>query len=89
MVMVWMGLFVFLRTLGAFLEDTLHEERWRLIDLWNNLYLCGLSCLGADHSTIRPGPQPAYGEGWLVVCGACVACLLYLRRRVEAVEIVS
>ena len=60
MVMVWMGLFVFLRMLGAWLTEALKDERWRLIDLWNNLYLCGLSCLGAEHETVRPAPQPAY-----------------------------
>jgi ABC-type transport system involved in multi-copper enzyme maturation permease subunit len=90
MVMVWMGVFVLLRLLAAFLVDGLRlTERWRLIDLWNNLYLCGLSCLGADHDTVRPTPQPEYWEAWAVIAGVCVACLLYLRRRIQAVEIVS
>jgi ABC-2 type transport system permease protein len=89
LVMVWMGLFVFLRTLGAWLVDALKDERWRLIDLWNDLYLCGLWCLQADHATIRPQPQPSFGQAWLAVGAVCIACLLYLRRRVEAVEIVS
>jgi ABC-2 type transport system permease protein len=89
MVMVWMGLFVFLRMLGAWLTESLKDERWRLIDLWNDLYLCGLWCLGAEHETIRPAPQPAYSDAWLVVGGLCAACLLYLRKRVQAVEIVS
>jgi hypothetical protein len=89
MVMVWMGLFVLLRLLGAWLTDVMKDERWRLIDLWNNLYLCGLSCLGAEHGSIRPQPQPPYAEAWLVVGGVCAACLLYLRKRIQAVEIVS
>jgi ABC-type transport system involved in multi-copper enzyme maturation permease subunit len=89
MVMVWMGMFVLLRMLGAWLVDALRDERWRLIDLWNDLYLCGLWCLQADHATIRPQPQPNYGEAWLAIGAICVACLLYLRRRIEAVEIVS
>jgi len=90
MVMVWMGLFVFMRMLSAWLVDGLKfDERWRLVDLWNNLYLCGLSCLQADHSTVRPPPQPEYWEAWAAVAAVCAACLLYLRRRIHAVEIVQ
>ena len=89
MVMVWMGLFVFLRMLGAWLTEALKDERWRLIDLWNDLYLCGLWCLQAEHDTIRPTPQPAFGDAWLVVGGVCAAGVLYLRRRVQAVEVVQ
>ena len=90
MVMVWMGLFVLLRMLGAWLVDGLKDERWRLIDLWNNLYLCGLWCLGADHDD----DPPAAAAGVLARRGSwsaavCAACLLYLRRRIQAVEIVQ
>jgi ABC-type transport system involved in multi-copper enzyme maturation permease subunit len=88
MVMIWMGLFVFLKMLGEQLGREL-DPRWRLIDLWNSLYLCGLSCLQADHDTIRPSPQPEYWEAWVMVTGVCVACLLYLRRRVQAVEVIQ
>jgi len=59
------------------------------VDLWNNLYLCGLSCLQADHSTVRPPQQPEYWEAWAAVAAVCAACLLYLRRRIHAVEIVQ
>ncbi len=88
MVMIWMGLFVFLRMLGDQLGREL-DPRWRLIDLWNSLYLCGLSCLGADPTTIRPTPQPEYWEAWVMVGAVCGVCLLYLRRRVQAVEIIQ
>jgi ABC-type transport system involved in multi-copper enzyme maturation permease subunit len=88
MVMIWMGLFVFLKMLGEQLGREL-DPRWRLIDLWNSLYLCGLSCLQADHDTIRPSPQPDYWEAWVMVTGVCVACVLYLRRRVQAVEVIQ
>jgi ABC-type transport system involved in multi-copper enzyme maturation permease subunit len=90
MVMVWMGLFVFLRMLAKWLVDGLKfDESWRLVDVWNSLYLCGMWCLGADHATILPSPQPAYWEAWLALAAVCGACLLYLRNRVQAVEIVS
>jgi hypothetical protein len=90
MVMVWMGVFGLLRLLAHFLVDGQHyDPRWRLLDLWNDLYLVGLWCLGTDPATIRPQPMPTFGEAALVVGGVCVACLLYLRRRIQAVEIVS
>ena len=88
--MVWMGLFVLLRLISRFLvEGLLFDETWRLLDLWNDLYLCGMSCLGADHATIKPLRQPEYWQAWAAVGGVCAACLLYLRKRVQAVEIVS
>jgi len=89
--MVWMGLFVFLRMLSTWLVDRnalALDPRWRLIDLWNDLYLCGLWCLGADPATIRPQPQPEFWEAFAAVGAVCAACLLYLRKRVQAVEIV-
>lgn len=90
LVMVWMGLFVLLRLFAHLLVDELRfDPRWRLIDLWNDLYLVGLWCLRVDPGTIRPQPMPAFGEAALVVGGVCVASLLYLRKRVQAVEIVS
>ncbi len=87
--MVWMGLFALIPRLVPALIDATQDERWRLLDLWNNLYLCGLSCLGADHTTVRPLPQPEYWQAWLVVGTVAAACGLYLWRRIQAVEIVS
>ncbi|QJW93990.1 ABC transporter permease subunit [Frigoriglobus tundricola] len=87
--MIWMGLFALLPMLAGWLVDSTKDERWRLIDLWNNLYLCGLSGLRADPATVRPQPQPEYWEAWLAVAGVVGACVLYLRRRIQAVEIVS
>jgi ABC-2 type transport system permease protein len=90
LVMVWMGLFALLRMLAGWLVDGLKvDERWRLIDLWNDLYLLGLWFLGAERSTIRPVEQPAFWEAAAVVTGVCVLCLLYLRKRVQAVDVVS
>ena len=87
--MVWMGLFALLPMLSAWLVDATKDERWRLIDLWNDLYLCGLSCLGADHTTVRPQPQPEYWQAWVALGVVVGVCVLYLRRRIQAVEIVS
>ncbi|MBX9622877.1 MAG: ABC transporter permease subunit [Gemmataceae bacterium] len=90
MVMAWVGPFVLLRMIAEWVVDGLkYDPRWRLIDLWNDLYLCGLWCLGADPRTIRPPAQPDVWEAALVVAGVCGGCLLYLRRRVQAVEIVQ
>ena len=89
LVMVWMGVFALMPMLAGWLVDATKDERWRLIDLWNSLYLCGLWCLQADPATIRPQPQPSYGEAWLAVGAVLAACLLYLRRRIQAVEIVG
>lgn len=89
MAMIWMGLFVLLPMLSRWLVETFKDERWRLFDLWNNLYLCGLFCLNADPATIRPQPQPAYWEAWLATAAVVAACVLYLRKRIQAVEIVQ
>jgi len=90
MVMLWMGLFVFARLMAAWLVDGLKfDERWRLIDLWNDLYLLGLWCLQADPETIRPQPQPTFADAAIAVGIVCSACLLYLRKRVQAVDIVK
>jgi ABC-type transport system involved in multi-copper enzyme maturation permease subunit len=90
MVMVWMGVFVLLRLFAVVLVDGLKlDPRWRLIDLWNDLYLLGLWCLQVDPATIRPQPMPEVGGAALVVAGVCAASLLYLRKRVQAVEVVQ
>lgn len=88
--MVWAGVFVLLRLIAMWMVDgQRYDPRWRLIDLWNDLYLCGLWCLGVPADGIRPPDQPAYWQAAAVVAGVCGGCLLYLRRRVQAVEIVS
>jgi ABC-type transport system involved in multi-copper enzyme maturation permease subunit len=90
LVLVWMGVFVYPQLLSTLLVDGLNfPDEWRLIDLWNNLYLCGLWCLQADPATIRPPGQPEFWQAGLVVAGVCAASLFYLRRRVQAVEIVT
>jgi ABC-2 type transport system permease protein len=90
LIMVWTGVFVLGRALPAFLVDGENfDPRWRLLDLWNDLYLVGLWCLGADPYTIRPPNQPEFWQA-AAVCGVvCIGCMMYLRKRVQAVEIVQ
>jgi hypothetical protein len=89
MIMVWTTVFLFLRLLANVLVDGLqYHERWRLIDLWNDLRLVGYSCLGIEHRRISPAPQPATVEAALVLGAVSLLCLIYLNRRTRAVEIV-
>ena len=90
MIMVWTALFLFARLLGELLVFGLHmNPRWRLIDLWNDMYLVGNWCLRMPHYTIRPSPQPQSWEAAVTLAGVCVACVVYLNRRIQAVEVVS
>ena len=88
LVMVWAGLFVLARGLAAFLVDGRRlDPRWRLIDLWHDLYLCGRWLLAVPTDPKAPAEPPvALAAG--VVAAVAAACLLYLWRRIEAVEIV-
>jgi ABC-type transport system involved in multi-copper enzyme maturation permease subunit len=89
MIMAWTTLFVLLRLLSAALVDGLHySPRWRLLDLWNNLFLVGNVCLGVPLHTVRPAPQPDVVEAALVLTGGCLLCLSYLNLRIRAVEVV-
>lgn len=89
LIMVWASVFFFCRLLGAALVDGLHyDPRWRLIDLWNDLYLLGNWCLGMPHPTINPRPQPTFLEAAQVLGVVCLLCLIYLTRRIRAVEII-
>jgi len=87
MIMVWTALFVFSRMLADLLAR--FHPRWRLVDLWNDLYLAGNWCLWMPANTIRPGNQPSYREAAAVLIAICVLCLLYLNRRIQAVEVVT
>lgn len=86
LVMVWAALFVFLR-LAARMTVRFHP-RWRLLDLWNDLYLVGNWLMQMPHDSIRPRNQPEYWEAAFVLIALSVACVVYLNRRIQAVEIV-
>jgi ABC-type transport system involved in multi-copper enzyme maturation permease subunit len=92
LIMVWSGLFVLCRVLGGFLVDGQQfDARWRLIDIWNDTYLVGLWFLGADRDPkfLGGGSQPDVWEAALVLVGIVIACGVYLRKRIQAVEVVS
>jgi hypothetical protein len=92
LVMFWTATFVLARLVQRWLVDGLNlSPRWRLIDVWNDMYLFGQWCFGTDHRLLRPfsQEQPAYPEAGIVVIIVCLACVLYLSRRVRAVEIVA
>jgi ABC-type transport system involved in multi-copper enzyme maturation permease subunit len=95
LVMVWLGILFFARLVSGVLVDGLeYDVRWRLIDLWNNMYLVGCECLGTaaqltDNRRVwRLRPQPAVWEAATVLITLCVVCVIYLNHRIRAVEIV-
>jgi ABC-type transport system involved in multi-copper enzyme maturation permease subunit len=91
LVMIWVGVFVLGRALGGFLAEVQRlGPTWRLLDLWNDLYLIGLFLLGADIAPAKTGfDQPPVWQAAAVCAAVCGGSWLYLRRRVRAVEIVS
>jgi ABC-type transport system involved in multi-copper enzyme maturation permease subunit len=90
LIMIWTGLFVFTRQLANLLVDGAKlDARWRLLDLWNDLYLAGLAMLGVDRDTVRPAAQPEFWEAFAALALIVAACLLYLRKRIHAVEVVG
>jgi ABC-type transport system involved in multi-copper enzyme maturation permease subunit len=98
LIAVWTGLLVFLRFLTERFVDRLgYNPLWRLFDLWNDLYVVGCWCLNTtpalDSYMSRPGhPVPqAQPEPWqaaLTLLGVILLCLIYLDRRIRAVEVV-
>jgi ABC-type transport system involved in multi-copper enzyme maturation permease subunit len=90
LIMTWTALFSFCQILSGALVNGLHQDRrWRLIDVWNSAGVVGNHLLGIDPARINPQPQPAVHEAALVLCGVCLACLIFLILRIRAVEIVK
>lgn len=94
LIMVWLGILFFGRAVADSLVDGLGlDARWRLVDMWNNMYLLGSWCLDVAPQ-LESGrrfitrPQPEAWEAAVVVAAVCGLCLLYLDRRIRAVEIV-
>lgn len=93
MVLVWLGVLLFTRVLGRLLVDVVElSPRWRLLDLWNDLYLVGSRCLGVSATLWgrmpgRPAWQPDWKEALVVLAVISALCCWYLRNRFQAAEI--
>src|SRR5438874_3340382 len=78
LIMTWTTLFFFFRRLAEALVDRLYyDPRWRLIDLWNDLYLVGNACMRVDLTSLGPGRQPTLFEAYLVLGAVCLTCLIF------------
>jgi hypothetical protein len=87
--MTWTTLFFFFHLLSSALVHDLHfSPRWRLIDLWGDASLVGRVCLGLPERPMEVSNQPLWYEAALTLGGVCLLCLIYLIRRIRAVEIV-
>src|SRR5262249_24587032 len=90
LLMAWATLFLFGRLVARALVDGLsYTPQWRLIDLWNDLYLVGYSCLGNNMSPEERARQPDAYQAALVLAGLAGFCLVYLMQRMRGVEIVK
>jgi ABC-2 type transport system permease protein len=88
LIMVWTTLFFLFRQLSVVLVNRMYyDPRWKLMDLWNDLYLAGNALLGVNRSSL--GRQPALAEAVLVLGGVSLLCLTYLIHRIRAIEVVS
>jgi ABC-type transport system involved in multi-copper enzyme maturation permease subunit len=91
LVMIWCGVFVLCRALADFLANNQSlGPAWRLIDLWNDLYLVGLWLLGVEPTEARSGfEQPPVWQAAAVVGAVCAASWVFLQTRIRAVEVVA
>jgi len=84
MIMVWTTLFVFARGLGEIVVRVTDQPRWRLIDLWSDMYVVGCWLM----RTPVDGANPSVAEAAIVLAFVCAGCFIYLSRRIRAVEVV-
>ncbi len=96
LVMIWIVLLAVCPVMAALFVDRLgYSPNWRLIDLWNNLYLVGSWCLDVSPVTPPAGPrgffrkQPELQSAVMVLSGVVLFSLVYLQRRIRAVEVVT
>ncbi|MDW7993812.1 MAG: ABC transporter permease subunit [Gemmatales bacterium] len=95
MVLVWLGVMLFSRSLSRLLVDVVGlSPRWRLLDLWNDVYQVGSRYLGVPATLVgrrrgHPALQPDWQEAAAVLLVVCVLCWWYLHKRLRAVEIVA
>jgi ABC-2 type transport system permease protein len=90
LIMTWTTLFFFFRLVSSALVDGLRfSPRWRLLDLWNSTSLIGRTVLNVPLRPMQIANQPPWYEAALILGGVSLLCLIYLIRRIRAVEIVK
>jgi ABC-2 type transport system permease protein len=90
LVMIWMGLFVLLPLVGRWLvEGPQFSPLWRLIDLWNDLYLVGLWLLDADFKEVKADRNPTVLQAAVALGVVALSCWIVLRRRVTAIDVIA
>jgi len=95
LVMVWIVLLAVVPNVVKQLVDRLgYSPMWRLLDLWNNLYVVGSWMLGVSaEATVGTRGllrrQPDVTTVVIVLGVVLVLALLFLHRRIRAVEVVK
>ncbi|MBL8825084.1 MAG: ABC transporter permease subunit [Planctomycetia bacterium] len=95
LVMIWIALLAICPVMGNLFVDRLgYSPNWRLIDLWNDLYVFGSWCLNI--TPVPPaGPrgmvrrQPELLPVVIVLSSLMIVCVIYLHRKIRAVEVVT
>ncbi|HQR41370.1 MAG TPA: ABC transporter permease subunit [Gemmatales bacterium] len=95
LVMIWIALLAICPVMGNLFVDRLgYSANWRLIDLWNDLYVFGSWCLNI--SPIPPTGQrgfirrqPDLLPTMIVLGTVMLVCVIYLHRKIRAVEVVK
>lgn len=86
LIMTWAVPFLFCRMVAnVMVEGLRYNEHWKLIDLWNCIYLVGNACLGMPTPARNPSPWWAAA----VLVGVTSLCLSYLVVRIRGVEIIG
>ena len=85
LVILWGGLFVFLPILSRILavalrdpEVDLEEPSWRLLDIWNDLYIVGSKFFGVD--------LPLFNGAVIVICGVCLCSIMAIFFRLRYLQ---
>ena len=85
LVILWGGLFVFLPILSRILavalrdpEADLEESSWRLLDIWNDLYIVGSKFFGVD--------LPLFNGAVIVICGVCLCSIMAIFFRLRYLQ---
>ena len=85
LVILWGGLFVFLPILSRILavalrdpEADLEESSWRLLDIWNDLYIVGSKFFGVS--------LPLFNGAVIVVCGVCLCSIMAIFFRLRYLQ---